>query len=684
MAAYFQAKLSHFLTCDPSHILGTLQDEYAADGYSSQYSKQTIAWSTLIPKLQEQLKQLRQLRPSVSEWTILFEYPLYRLRRRIDIVVLAGPVVIVIECKVGGKEFTAADRRQVEEYALDLRDFHLFSRNRRIVPILWSTAANAVNRPDTYATGFDLLDEVALIGSEGLIASLSALEFAAHTEHIVAEDWNQSPYAPVPGVIEAATHIFAGHDVRSIANADADNLGAASMRLLELITLAKKTNRRFLILVSGVPGAGKTLVGLNIVHDSVEAGIEPKGDIVYLSGNTPLVVVLREALARDEYSRSRQRPTTPNAENATRTLTNIRRDVRTRIQHINDFLNEGYKSNPDAPPHEHVIVFDEAQRAWDAKQGQERFKRMASEPELVLQLMGRHPDWCACICLIGGGQEINTGEDGVLGWGNALRKLTQKEQTEWSVFAPPHAFLGGSSTGSASLGLLPSTICATSEPALQLTVPLRSYRSPRVSEWLNAVLAGDMETAAEIAKDLEKYPIYVTRSVASAKQWLRSRGKGKRRYGLLASSGARRLRADGLGILLHASAGDEIAHWYLNEVGDIRSSFAMEVPANEYTCQGLELDFACICWGGDFLWDKRKKCWNHQSLSGNVWKQVKTAQRQRFIENSYRVLLTRAREGLIIWIPEGNDDDPTRPTGPMDQTATFLISCGAREFLSSI
>jgi DUF2075 family protein len=209
-------------------------------------------------------------------------------------------------------------------------------------------------------------------------------------------------------------------------------------------------------------------------------------------------------------------------------------------------------------------------------------------------------------------------------------------------------------------------------------VPLRSYRSPRVSEWLSEVIAGDSGTAAEIARDLEKYPIYVTRSVVSAKQWLRNNSKGERRYGLLASSGARRLRADGFGILLNASAGDEIAHWYLNDVGDIRSSFAMEVPANEYTCQGLELDFACVCWGGDFLWDSSEMCWSHQSLSGNIWRKIKNTQLQRFVENSYRVLLTRAREGLVIWVPEGSDDDPTRPTESMNQTAAFLISCGAK------
>lgn len=150
-----------------------------------------------------------------------------------------------------------------------------------------------------------------------------------------------------------------------------------------------------------------------------------------------------------------------------------------------------------------------------------------------------------------------------------------------------------------------------------------------------------------------------------------------RRYGLLASSGARRLRADGIGTLLHATAGAEIAHWYLNEPGDIRSSFALEVPANEYTCQGLELDFTCLCWGGDLLWDESQMAWQHSRLSGNRWQKQRTSVAQQFSENSYRVLLTRGREGMVLWIPNGDATDHTRAPGPLDATAHFLLQCGA-------
>jgi hypothetical protein len=437
-----------------------------------------------------------------------------------------------------------------------------------------------------------------------------------------------------------------------------------------LIEQAREQQKRFLLILTGVPGSGKTLAGLHVVHSAVATRVERYGDIVYLSGNTPLVVVLREALARDEYLRSRR-------VGERRPLGVIRREVRARIQHINDFLQESLRGSPDAAPHEHVIIFDEAQRAWDEKQGIKEFKRTASEPALILELMSRHSDWCACVCLIGGGQEINSGEEGVFGWGEALRKMDPIEQAKWAVFAPPDVLEGGPSTGSLTLGDLPRNLAIHVEPELQLNVPRRSYRSPSVSRWVDSVLAGDETGARATVDELREYPVSITRSFAKAKSWLEERGRGERRYGLVASSGARRLRADGLGVSLNASAGAEIAQWYLNPRGDIRSSYALEVAANEYTCQGLELDFACVCWGGDLLWNEVARSWSYSRLLGTSWQRVRNRNSQRFLANSYRVLLTRAREGLILWVPSGDESDPTRCPGLFDATAAFLTRCGA-------
>ena len=194
------------------------------------------------------------------------------------------------------------------------------------------------------------------VGADELHGYLAALPLPAGEANLIGQEWDRSAYRPVPNVIEAATSIFAGHDVRSIANADADNLRSAAARLVALIEQAREQGRRYLLVLTGVPGSGKTLAGLHVVHSAVAMGAERHGEIVYLSGNTPLVVVLREALARDEYRR-RRRP------GQGKSLGDTRREVRARIQHINDFLQESLRGSPEDPPHEHVIVFDEAQRA---------------------------------------------------------------------------------------------------------------------------------------------------------------------------------------------------------------------------------------------------------------------------------------------------------------------------------
>ncbi len=672
MPAYSKSSVAEFVDCSASAVIGQLQRAYAADGFISQYTRQTKVWARIIPELQRAFTLLIDAAPQAGEWSILLEYPLYRLRRRIDLVILAGELVLVVECKEGTETFTSQDARQVEEYGLDLRDFHSESRNRPILPILWSIDAGGARDPrgiQPRPIGGSVAP-VAFVGQEGLAPFLSAFVVHANSSAVTADQWNDSSYKPVPGVIEAATSMFSGHNVRSMANFDADNLRIAANRLLELVDQARLERQRYLLILTGVPGSGKTLAGLDVVHSAVATGIEHQGDIVYLSGNTPLVVVLREALTRDEDRRNTSR-------GIRKRIGDIRRDVRTRIQHINDFLQEGLRGSSALPPHEHVIVFDEAQRAWDEKQGLEKFERSASEPALLLELMSRHSDWCVCICLVGSGQEINSGEEGLFGWGEAMRKMDVESRRQWSVFAPASAFGVVEGSSMASLGEVPPEIRLNMESSLELTVPQRSFRSPELSSWIEHVLAGNCHAASDAMKRLDRYPIVLTRSLLAAKTWLRRKGRGERRYGLLASSGARRLRADGLGTTLNATAGDEIAHWYLNAPGDIRSSFALEVPANEYTCQGLELDLACLCWGGDLLWDQQADSWLAARLSGDRWQRVLGENVRRFLFNSYRVLLSRSREGLVLWIPQGDDSDSTRRSEPLNHTAAFLIGCGA-------
>ena len=667
MPAYVSRFLGDFIEERPESLTGELNQAYAQDGFASQYTSQIRAWSTSVPVLQAHLRRVSQQVPDATNWRVLLELPLYRLRRRIDVVVLTRRSVVLVELKVGATDFLGSDERQVEEYALDLRDFHAGSARLPILPCLWCTGADRVKGSLNLSPGVSRVHHLGRDDLPGLLEQLVRTE--STSAPLVAEDWERAPYRPVPNVIQAATTLFAGHGVREITRADASNLEESAFRITQIIRETRARQARTLILLTGVPGSGKTLAGLQVVHGAIDSGVEAEGDIVYLSGNTPLVVVLREALARDEHRRLREAGEPSQ-------LAKVRNSVRARIQHIIDFLKEYLVDSDERPPHEHVIVFDEAQRAWDAKFGQQKFERPASEPQLLIEIMGRHADWCVLVCLVGGGQEINTGENGMAEWGSAIRALPPEVASRWHVIGPPDILAGDETTAGLGLGSLPSTVDVSEDPSLSLYVSLRSYRSPAVSGWVGAVVEGDRARASRLAGELDDYPIVLTRSLEQARSWLRDRARGERRCGLLASSGARRLRADGLGVTLNATDGNKIAQWYLNDHGDVRSSSALEVTANEYTSQGLELDFCGLCWGGDFVWDGVD--WHYRRFHGDRWVQVGQGDRRRFIQNSYRVLMTRAREGLAIWMPEGSQTDSTRDPEPLDRTAEFLVACGVR------
>lgn len=665
MPAYVERTISSLLGTSDHEILAELHSAYAADGFVSQYTSQTVTWEVSLPLLRCQLDETARQISEAADWRLLLEFPLYRLRRRIDALVVTNHAVVVIELKVGKKEFESSDVRQVEEYALDLRDFHEPSADIPLLPVLWCTESRAeVAYPTLPRQG---VGEVQRIGREGLSPLLAEVHEASFRwGRILREGWSSGVYRPVPTVIEAATTLFAGHGVDEIARADASNLKESAERIVSLVRSARKQRRRALIFLTGVPGSGKTLAGLQVVHRSSEVDSDSMGDIVYLSGNTPLVTVLREALARDEYNRRKR------ACEKIR-MADVRRSVKTRIQHIIDFLKQ-YLTADEAAPHEHAIVFDEAQRAWDESYGARKFGRTASEPRLLLDIMGRHDDWCALVGLVGGGQEINTGENGMAEWGGALRTLPEDVGAQWEVFGPPSVIEGDRSTAFLGLGDLPSYIRVHWEDALRLQVPLRSFRSPRVAEWVAAVLDGQRDEATAIAREVGQYPIVMTRDLETARSWLKQKGRGERRYGLVATSTASRLRAEGLGVSLNATDRSKIAHWYLNPPVDVRSSYSLEVTANEYTTQGLELDYIGVCWGGDFL--NSNGAWRTRQFRGNRWVAARN-DRRRFIENSYRVLLTRAREGMVIWVPRGSASDPTRKPEKFDNTAAFLLGCGA-------
>ena len=668
MPAYFRSTVDNFLKTDDETIIAKLNTAYANDGFLSQYTSASIAWNLTLSGFRRELKKLVERSIDTSLWQLLLEYPLYRLRRRIDAVLLTPGGVIVIELKTGAEKFDAVDKRQVIEYAQDLRDFHAASKNEKLFPILWSLeAATPPIIPSNIIDGSGVHD-ITLIGKEGLATSiLDLVGSSGFTSNNSAEEfgsiWDNAAYKPIPSVVDAAVTLFAGHGVREITLAGAKNLSEAANAVFKAISYSRENSTHSVVFLTGVPGAGKTLAGLNIVHGAVEKEISADGDIVYLSGNTPLVTVLREALSIDQHARniSQQIPST---------LRDVRLKTRATIQHISDFLKEYVQGSSEAPSG-HVIIFDEAQRAWDAKQGKEKFNREASEPSLIMEIMTRHSNWSATVCLVGLGQEINDGENGIGGWADAIEGVEGGRAERLVIFGPDTIFSG--TRNIRTLGKIKSHISLIINNDLNLEVPMRSFRSPQLGEWIDLLISSDFEKANEISKNLS-YPLRLTRSFEIAKSWLSDNTKGERRKGLLASSGARRLRADGIGEMLSATDGSAIAHWYLKPPGDIRSSHALEVPANEYTSQGLEIDFGCLCWGGDMVIQNGK--WSTRRLGGNSWNKISNPKGALYILNSYRVLLSRAREGMIIWVPSGNIDDHTRDPRELDAIANALICSG--------
>lgn len=664
MPAYYKSTVLHFLETPSSEVIGVLTTSLIRK-FPGDHTNQLASWEMQVDFLQGLLNKLTSRFRNVENWGILFEYPLLRLERRLDVVILAGPSVIVVEFKVGADSYLTQDIQQVEDYALDLRDFHEASYRLSILPVLCAT--DAPTRYNELPNG-EGVGPVCLCNTHTLTDLLEAIASRDNGQQIDINAWNSATYRPVPTIIKAAELLFSGHRVQDIAHASSDpkNIGATTNRLIKIIADAQHNNEHVVAFVTGVPGSGKTLAGLNTIHDPRfrEGGRAPGA---FLSGNRPLVTVLREALAQDSATRTKK------------TLRVAKREIRSQVQGLINYLSEYLDNNPEKPPSDHVIVFDEAQRAWDAAYGARKFNRRKSEPALFLEIMGRHLDWAVVIALVGGGQEINRGEKGLSEWGAAIvdHNLAFGSQ-KWRAIAAPEVVDGGNATAWQTLFTdNEQNELVERDEALHLGVSVRSYRCLATTKWVNALLDGDVNNASKIARRTDKFPIFLTRSLKVARTWLLANARGSRRCGLVATSGARRLRAEGLGAALSVNELSAVANWYLLPRGDIRSSCALEVTANEYTCQGLELDYVGVCWGGDLFWNNELNDWVHRRLSGSKWQEVRNSDMQLWIRNKYRVLLTRARLGTVIWIPWGDRDDETRHPKTFDSVASYLTRAGA-------
>lgn len=666
MPAYYRATLAEFLADEPARILGVLASRSEQQGFTDLKQRQIRAWEVEISALRATAAELATSQPTSGEWGLLLEYPIPRRQKRIDAVLLAADVILCVEFKTEEREHTAQARQQAEDYALDLRDFHEESHARRIVPIAVSLRAGATPAATTASDVEPVRPTLATNGGE--LARVLAEAFTSETSgdgQIDAGRWDTSAYRPVPTIIEAAESLFAGHDVRELAHshAGATNLTATSTRLLEIIREAQTGRRKVVCFVTGIPGAGKTLAGLNVVHNPALRR-DGRAPGVFLSGNGPLVRIVRAAIERDFKRRVRE--------------TGAERTSGTFIQNVHEFVRDAL-AKPDKPPAENVVVFDEAQRAWDTKQNAKKTGREESEPQTVLGIMDRHSDWAVLVALVGGGQEINVGEAGLSEWGRTIRD----HFPHWQIAVSPSALTGDASVAGHRLFADDSrgATIIHEEPALHLDVNLRAFHVRKLTEWVNAVLSGNAAHAKALVGELDKFPLAITRDLAAARAWLRERTRGLRRCGLVASSGAIRLRAHGLELSSGFRQGnrDLFVHWFLNLPPDVRSSNQLEVAASEFECQGLELDWVGLCWGGDLSVDPATSAWSFRHFAGTKWQAVASPIDRAYLLNTYRVLLTRAREGAIVWIPPGDASDETRVPHHFDATADFLRNCGLIE-----
>lgn len=646
--AYFHASVEEFLSLSDESIFGQLAEAHKFD--LDQASK--FAWQSQIAVLKKALDS------NVGCHYIYFEFPVPRMGKRVDVVLLSGAAVLALEFKNGATAYHAVDQRQAHDYALDLKNFHLGSHEAKVIPLLVATQA-----PD--GVGFRSLvfadDGVAApIGcnSQELADAIAQVGMLGHEEKIDPYLWSASGYKPTPTIVEAARVLYAGHNVASIARSDAGakNLARTSRAIDAVITNAKDERFKAICFVTGVPGAGKTLVGLNAATRHAQAG--GAVDAVFLSGNGPLVAVLREALARDQHK------------NSGAVKSEAQRSASKFIQNVHHFRDEALNSS-QAPP-DKVVVFDEAQRAWDKhqtskfmreKRGRLSFEQ--SEPEFLLSVMDRHHDWCVVVCLVGGGQEINTGEAGLIEWFRALRSTCP----EWRVFVSQE--VNAEELSSEMSKLDRPTLRIFEDADLHLGVSMRSFRAERMSEFVDAVLDQRVTEACALAAELrEKYPLRVTRDLFAAKQWLKLKARGNERTGLLASSDGLRLRPHGIFVKQEIKP----ENWFLNNPEDVRSSNHLEEVAIEYDVQGLELDWTCLCWDADL---RRKDAdWDFYKFRGTKWNRVRQSTQQRYKLNAYRVLLTRARQGLVVFVPSGAVDDGTCPASFYDATFQHLMACG--------
>lgn len=663
-------------------------------------------------------EEVRTIRKALSEYKeengfVAFEYTIPRVGGRIDCIIGLRGILFVLEFKTGEEQNADADKEQLEQYVIDLKNFHFESYDIPIAPIWVVPQAELAPVKVRKPSNKQLLFEMATVCDTSIEDCFKQiLSKDISREQIDMNNWLYSPYCPTSNIVDAARKLYANNKVEDINRSDAkgEDLIRTTKTLLDLIDKAKANREKYLCLVTGVPGAGKTLIGLSVAtkHKEDESSKNKDNRSVYLSGNRPLVMVLQEALARDAYERAEEqikeklgrKPKRTELKEAGITRPEIKSKIKQFIQPVPSWRKEylkgirvsgsgdhktlikdanyAYRGSGDFyVPYDHVSIYDEAQRAWEANENASYVRKKEahlkdfpnwSEPRFLISCMDRHEDWAVYICLIGNGQDINHGEAGTVEWIRSIKCFPN-----WKTYAPED--IKNEQTVADAL----DGVNIEYLPGLHLNTDLRSIRAENLAQFVDDLLTFKKENATQLLENLKRYPICITRDINTAKAWVKEHARENERYGALASSKGQRLKPDALTLLPPNSSESEVTHWFLGDNKDVNSSFYMEEVATEFQVQGLELDWALVAWDADMRYDTSSSTWKQYSFRGSKWMNINDEKIRKYQINAYRVILTRARRGMVIYVPKGSPDDHTRSPKFYDGTYQYFKQLGIQE-----
>lgn len=648
--AYYCNSIPGFIRDHSTNIVGQLVK------HAFEINKeQSTAWENQIGELQTRLEACGM------EGDIIFEYDIVRLGKRIDVILLIRNMVFSLEFKNGKDVFTAKDAQQAEDYAIDIKNFHKESEDLYVCPILIATEAPEYKKEQSLESYPDKQIHLQRENIETLIPKVEKLSgLYGEDKEIDFNKWFNSPYWPTPTIIAAAIEAYNTHNISEIAKSEAGqkDIDLCETEIEKIIKYAEKNDKKCVCFVTGVPGAGKTLVGLDIVAKNLAKGKDNLS--VYISGNGPLVEVLREALTRSAKERKVFNKKTKDS-------------IEALIQSSYGFKKSNAEN--EKPTAEKILIFDEAQRVWNEQKMASKHKNnpmmSISEPELLFRIMDRHTGWAVIVCLVGLGQDIYDGEVGINEW---FRCAIEKFD-DWELFYSP-AIFNQTEENSIDKELIQDCSRSHEIVPLHLKTSVRSYKAEKQSQFVDYLLDNHPKEARRVYQEISnKYPILLTRDINTAKRWARDKVRGSQRCGVLASSSAQRLKPEGI----YVPTNIDVKNWFLAASDDLRSSNMMEIVASEFKVQGLEIDWAVVCWDADLR--RKNSGWDHYSFRGTKWMRRNKPEQKRYLVNSYRVLLTRARLGMVLFIPKGveADEDSTRNHEYYDAIYEYLISCGIQE-----